>query len=105
MKAANIIHADQVGTWAEHLPAYSDMCPVCGPEVAKRVERNKRVLALHKSLVAFGYTSLTFAETSEAYDLAMDTTRTTSAEDGIIVALIRSQLIEAGLITTEETDR
>jgi hypothetical protein len=83
---------DDRRSWAAHKFEYSDMCPLCGP----RIERNKRITAFHRSFIEFGYTALTRDETTLAYDLAMS--REPTAADGIIARLIRSQLVEAGIV-------
>ncbi len=57
----------------------------------------QRIRALRKGLIEFGYTSLTWEDAQQSYEIAM--TRKPTAEDGIIAMMIRSQLLEAGLVS------
>lgn len=104
-KAPDIEHPELPDTdgFRRHMPAYSSMCPVCGPAIkAKAAERQAtamreaRVAALQRSLVLFGYSTLTLDETAKAYDAAMRGEAASSAD--IIVKMVASQLRDAGLL-------
>lgn len=82
-------------TWYMHLRDYSKMCPVCGPKILK----SERVVLLYRSLREFGYSTINVIDVEQAYDIAME--RKPTAEDGVIATLVRSQLVEAGLVKDE----
>jgi len=98
-KVPDIVHPDVTGMWHQHMPAYSDMCPVCGPAIAARKVRADRVKAIHRSLVDFGYSGLTLDDAGAAYDIAI--VRKPTAADVIIAMMTRSQLRDAGLVSDD----
>jgi hypothetical protein len=87
--ATDVIH-DAGAAMPRHKAEYSDLCDVCRP---LRI-RAKRVTLLHRSMVEFGYATLTRDEVGAAYDIAIE--REPTAEEGIIPRLVRSLLVEAG---------
>lgn len=91
----DVVHTQEAGAFSRHKREYSDMCPICGPKVAERTEKSRRVLAIHKALVQFGYTSLTVQAVEASYDRAMSGHL---METEIIDKLVASQLDEAGLL-------
>lgn len=74
-----------------HRPEYADMCPICAP----KIERAKRISALYMSLKEFGYSTVTRDDVAIAYDGALKG-EDTGAD--IIRKLVKSQMVEAGLI-------
>lgn len=74
---------------------HGDLGPDHPPQLATDCKHCVRITKLCRAFRDFGYTNLTIAETREAYHIAMS--RETTAEDGIIAMLTRSQLVEAGL--------
>lgn len=100
-KQPDIIHNEPGAKMPRHKAEYSDMCDICGPRIKAAKERNDRVRRLQRSLVEFGYpldNNEGLQTVYEAYDIAMS--RKVTAEDGIIAMMVRSQLEEAGIISS-----
>lgn len=94
IKRDDVVHTDEETSdvsFRRHKPEYSDMCPVCKP----RLDRNRRIVAIHRALVEFGYSTLTRENVVESYDRAMSGHL---MEGEIIDKLVASQLAEAGLL-------
>lgn len=70
----------------DHPAPLATDCPHC-----------QRITRLCIAFRQFGYSTLTIAETREAYHAAM--AGEVTAADGIIAMLTRSQLVEAGLVS------
>lgn len=69
----------------DHPPQLTTDCPHC-----------QRITKINRALREFGYSTLTIAETREAYHVAIS--REVTAEDGIIAMFTRGFLRDAGLV-------
>lgn len=94
-KRPDVEHPERTDPWRAHKAEYSDMCPVCGPIVVERTERNRRINAIYRALREFGYASLPLQHVAEAYDRVMTGH---AMEADIIDILVYSQLDQAGLL-------
>lgn len=79
-----------------HKAEYADMCPYCAP----RIQRNKNIAALFKSLKEFGYSTLTHDEVVSAYDSAL--AGNPPEVGNIISMMVHRQMAEAGLIEASD---